>query len=87
MSSDLIARVQALHDKAEELADKGHLLRAAENYVLAAEVARSLGPDNLVSVYMLLRQGATGAWRKQDEGSQLGKGWRGAARRCLAGRR
>ena len=59
MSTDVLERVETLVAKAGELVDKGHLLRAAENYVLAAEVARSLGPDNLVSVYMLLRQGAT----------------------------
>ena len=57
MSSDLIARVQALHDKAEELADKGHLLRAAENFGRATEAARALGADNLVMLLLQLRRG------------------------------
>ena len=57
MSSDVIARVLALTKKADELSDKGHLLRAAENYGRAAETARALGTDNLVSADMQLRQG------------------------------
>ena len=57
MSSDVIARVLALGNKADELADKGHLLRAAEYYGRGAEAARALGADNLVAVRMLLLQG------------------------------
>ena len=57
MSSDVIARVDAFADKAETLCDKGHLLRAAENFGRAAEAARALGADNLVTLYMRLRQG------------------------------
>ena len=56
MSSDVTALVLALSDKADELCDKGHLLRAAENYGRAAEAARALGADNLVEVCMLLQQ-------------------------------
>ena len=58
MSSDTLARVQALHDKADQLCDKGHVLRAAEYYERAAEAARALGPDNLVMLHMQLRSGA-----------------------------
>ena len=43
--------------KAKELLDKGHLLRAAENYGRAAEAARAFGADNLVTASMQLRQG------------------------------
>ena len=58
MSSNILARVYAFNEKAGELADKGHLLRAAENYGRAAEAARALGADNnLVVLNMLLRQG------------------------------
>ena len=56
MSSDTLARMHALNKKADELADKGHLLRAAENYGRAAEAARAFGPDNFVDAYMQLRQ-------------------------------
>ena len=56
MASDVIARVQAFATKAHELADKGHVLRAAEKFGHAAEAARALGADNLVTVYMLLRR-------------------------------
>ena len=52
MSSEVIARVQAFYHKAEKLDDKGHNLRAAENYGRAAEAARALGADNLVVVDM-----------------------------------
>ena len=57
MSSDIIARVNAFNDKADELAKKGHLLRAAENFGRAAEAAGALGADNLVTVHMRLQQG------------------------------
>ena len=57
MSSDVVARVYALYQKAEELADKGHLLRAAEIYGRAADAARALGPDSLVALDLQLRQG------------------------------
>ena len=56
MSSDTLARVEACADKAYKLADKGHLLRAAENFGCAAEAARALGEDNLVAVHMRLQQ-------------------------------
>jgi len=52
MSSEVIARVRAFHRKAEELSDRGHLLRSAEYYGRALEAARDLGPDNLVAVEM-----------------------------------
>ena len=58
MSSDVLSRVLALHNKADELARKGHLLRAAENYGCAAEAARSLGVDNLVMLHMQMCQGS-----------------------------
>ena len=59
MSSDIFARVHAFVKKADELADKGHVLRAAENYGRGAEAARALsGADNLVTVYLQLQQGA-----------------------------
>ena len=57
MSSDILARVNAFADKAEELAVKGHLLRAAENFGRAAEAASALGVDSLVALNMRLRQG------------------------------
>ena len=50
MSSEVIARVLVFYRKATELADKGHMLRASENYGRAVEAARALGPDNLVVV-------------------------------------
>jgi len=52
MSSDVISRVQGLHRKSNELAEKGHLLRCAELLGRAAEAARALGSDNLVAVDM-----------------------------------
>jgi len=58
MSSEVIARVQAFYRKALELSDKGHLLRAANYYGRAAEAARDLGPDNLVTVEMQQSQAA-----------------------------
>ena len=57
MSSDILARVEALSAKAEGLAGKGHALRAAENFGRAAEAARALGADNFVALHMELRQG------------------------------
>ena len=57
MASDIIARVEAFSQKAVELSTKGHFLRAAENYGRAAEAARALGADNLVTVHMLVLQG------------------------------
>ena len=46
----VLARVRALYKKATELIDKGHLSRAADYYGRAAEAARALGEDNLVTV-------------------------------------
>ena len=57
MSSDVIARVAAFVTKATELADKGHILRAAENYGRAADAARALGADNLITAHLQLRRG------------------------------
>ena len=57
MSSDILARVEALDVKAKALAAKGHLLRAADNFGLAAEAARALGADNVVMLDMQLEQG------------------------------
>ena len=57
MSSDLLARVEAIYGKAAELSKKGHVVRAAENYGRAAEAARALGADNIVAVSMDLQQG------------------------------
>ena len=59
MSADTLARVDALFKKADELRDKGHLLRAAENFGRAADAARALGADNLVTVSMQLLGGNT----------------------------
>ena len=57
MPSDGIEHASAFDCKATELARKGHLLRAVENYGRAAEAARdALGADNLVTIYMLLQQ-------------------------------
>ena len=56
MSSDIIARVDSLYMKAEELCDKGHVLRAAENFGRAAAAAQALGEDNLVTLFMQLRR-------------------------------
>jgi len=58
MSSEDLARVRTFHRKGCELEDKGHLIRAAENYARAAEAARALGPDNLVTVEMQRIQAA-----------------------------
>ena len=57
MSSDVLARVEAFNAKADELGFKGHVLRAAENFGRAAEAASALGADNLVTIYLRLRQG------------------------------
>ena len=57
MSADEIAQVHALTGKAELLLAKGHVVRAAEYYGRAAEVARALGDDNLVAVELQLRRG------------------------------
>ena len=57
MASDVLTRVDAFNKKADELADKGHLLRAAENFGRAAEAARPLGEDNLVAVDMQVARG------------------------------
>ena len=56
MSSDILARVEALSEKADGLFNKGHLMRAAENYGRAAEAARALGVDNVVTIGMNLRR-------------------------------
>ena len=56
MSPDVLARVLALENKANELLDKGHLLRAAEYYGRATEAALPLGADNLVALNMQLQQ-------------------------------
>ena len=57
MSSDVLARVEAFRTKAKALCEKGHLLRAAENFGRAAEAAQPLGADNLVSLHLQLRRG------------------------------
>ena len=57
MSADVFACVGAFVKKAEAFYRKGRLLSAAENLGRAAEAARALGADNLVSVHMQLRQG------------------------------
>ena len=57
MSLDVVGRVLAICNKADELCDKGHLLRAAEYYGRAAEEARALGEDNFVALRMLVHQG------------------------------
>jgi len=59
MSSEVLARAQAFFGKADELLEKGHIVRAAENFGRAAEAARALGPDNLVVVDSQRAQGAT----------------------------
>jgi len=54
MASEDLASAHVFHRKAGELNNKGHLLRAAENYGRAAEAFRALdpAPDNLVAVEM-----------------------------------
>ena len=47
----------AFVEKAQASYCKGRLLSAAESFGRAAEAARALGADNLVSVHMQLRQG------------------------------
>lgn len=63
MSSDdeVISRVLAFREKAQELERKGHLLRAAEYYGHAAEAARVLdpGPDNCIALDMLRSRACT----------------------------
>ena len=56
MSSEVLAQVLEFTNKAGTLVNKGHVMRAAEIYGRAAEVARALGADNLVVVDMQLRQ-------------------------------
>ena len=73
MSSDVITRVLVFAMKAHELFEKGHLLRAAENYGRGAEAACALGADNLVTLYMQLRQGnALGAYASHAPDPKLG---------------
>ena len=55
MLSDVLARVEAFAVKANELARKGHLQRAAENFGRGAEAACALGADNLAALFMQLR--------------------------------
>ena len=57
MSSDVLARVDTLTTKVQELYSKGHLLRSAELLGRAAEAARAMGEDNLIAASMRLRQG------------------------------
>ena len=57
MSSDVIAQVHAFFHKAFELAAKGKILSAAENFGRGAEAARALGADNIVAARLQLRQG------------------------------
>ena len=56
--ADTYARMGHLLLKADELCNKGHVLRAAEYYGRAADETSALGPDNLVALRMRLRQGA-----------------------------
>ena len=56
MSSDVLARVNALFMKACEVGEKGQLLRTAEYYGRAADAARALGADSVVAVHLQLRQ-------------------------------
>ena len=58
MSSDAFSLAQEYQRKAGELRAKGHILRAAQYYGRAAEVARDLdpGPDNLAVVNMQFQQ-------------------------------
>ena len=80
MSSDILARVETFEKKASELFDKGHILRAAENYGRAAAAARALGVDNLVALQMELLQG-------MSVGSYIGGAPRGTDRLILAAHR
>jgi len=59
MSSGAFAHSRAFYKKAKELREKGHLLRAAENYKRAAEAACALdsAPDNLIVADMQRTQG------------------------------
>jgi len=47
--AEVTARVRTFYGKAEELQDKGHMLRAADYYSRAAEGSRALGADNVVT--------------------------------------
>ena len=60
MSSSEITHIRSFYTKAEELQEKGHLLRAAEKYGAAADAARALdpGPDNVVAADLQLCQAA-----------------------------
>ena len=63
MSSDVLARVKTFSQKADDLFDKGYLLRAAENFGRAAEAARPLGADNFVTLCMQLQKSnMLGSW-------------------------
>ena len=55
-ASEVIARVDAFAAKAKELSGKGRVLSAAENYRRAADAARALGADNLVTVHLELKR-------------------------------
>ena len=57
MPSDVLARVDSFYRKACELKERGHVLRAAENFGRAAEAAWPLGEDNLVALHLQLRKG------------------------------
>ena len=57
MSADVFARVDAFVEKAQTSYFKGRLLSAAENFGRAAEAARALGADNLLTAHMQMRQG------------------------------
>ena len=57
MSADeVVLRFQKLMNKAYQLDCKGHLLTGAEKYGRASEVARALGPDNLLTLNAQLNQ-------------------------------
>ena len=56
MLEGVLARLYALEAKGGDLADKGHMLRAAEYCGRAEEAARELGEDNLVSAFMQAQQ-------------------------------
>ena len=51
-----LTRVLELERTAAALMDKGIKLRAAAKYGRAAEVARLLGPENLVAAWLQIRQ-------------------------------
>ena len=84
--ADVLSRLRDFASKADQLQAKGHLQRAAENFGRAAEAARALGEDSVVTSRMLVAQAdallkyATFARFRVPE---LGNAWRAPCDGCV----